>query len=107
PSIAGIHTDAADHFGNPAGQPVEIFHQFSPRKRFVLADFSSEPAMSVGFNMQAGTLYPFASDTRARHETGALRLGWRSSPFMRALTISVPVNRRQLAAFDTLQLRIG
>ncbi|MCB1628039.1 MAG: hypothetical protein KDI48_09925 [Xanthomonadales bacterium] len=107
PSVAAIHTDAADYFGNPAGQPVEIFHQFSPRKRYVLADFWSTPALTTSFNMQATTLYPFAQDSRARHETRALRLAWQSHPSMRALTIAVPSNRRRLSAFDTLQFRIG
>lgn len=107
PSVAAMKTDKADNFGNPAGQPLELFHQFSPRKRYVLADFWAAPPMSVGFNMEAATLYPFASDAKARHETKALRLAWQSYPAMRALTLSVPSNRRKLSAFDTFQFRIG
>lgn len=106
-SVAGIATDKADNFGNAAGQPVELFHQYSPRKRFVIADFWNTPAMAVGIDMEAAVLYPFSQDVKARHETKALRLAWKQSPFMRHLTLSVPGNRRNLAAFDRFQFRIG
>lgn len=107
PSVASIVTDEADYFGNPAGEPVQIFHQFSPRKRYVIADFWSTPPMSLGLSMQASTLYPYLDDSHARHYTRALRLAWQSYPAMRALTLSVPSNRRRLSNFDTFQLRIG
>ncbi len=107
PSVAAIQTDAPDNFGNPAGQPVSLFHQFSPRKRFVIADFWSVPAISVGADMQASVVFPFIIDARARHETRALRIGWKNGPVARNTTITVPNDRRNLASFDTFQFRIG
>lgn len=107
PSVAQMTTSEPDYFGNPAGEPVQLFHQFSPRKRFVIADFWSTPAMTVGADVYASVLYPYTADALARHYTKALRLAWKSNVGFRNVQITVPGDRRNLAAFDRLQLRIG
>lgn len=107
PSVAQMTTSEPDYFGNPAGEPVELFHQISPRKRLVLADFSATPAMSVGLDVFASVLFPNSVDVRARHFTKALRLAWRSNAVFRNVQLTVPTGSRNIAAFDRLQLRIG
>lgn len=107
PSVAAIDTAEADYAGNPAGQNLVKFHQFSPRLRYVIANFESAPAMVASFNMQAAVIEPNAVDVMARHQTHALRLGWREWPWLRALSITVPATRRDVSGFDSLWLRIG
>jgi hypothetical protein len=107
PSVAAMLTAEADYAGNAAGQPVQLFHQFSPRLRYVIANFESAPTMAASFNMQAAVVEPNAVDVKARHQTHALRLGWREWPWLRPLSITVPATRRTLASFDSLWLRIG
>jgi pimeloyl-ACP methyl ester carboxylesterase len=107
PSVSSIVTAEPDFFGNPAGQPLQLFHQFSPKKRFVVADFESAPTLAVGAGMIADVIEPNAVDTRARHATQALHVGWMPSQQFRNVQLTVPANRRTLAAFERLQLRIG
>jgi pimeloyl-ACP methyl ester carboxylesterase len=107
PSVAQMTTSEPDYFGNPAGEPVQLFHQISPRKRFVIADFSATPAMSVGADVFASVLFPNTLDVRARHFTKSLRLAWKSNVVFRNVQLTVPAGSRNLAAFDRLQLRIG
>ena len=107
PSVASIVTAEQDYAGNAAGSALRLHHQFSPRKRYVVADFSSSPTLTVGADVFASVVYPFSVDALARHYTMALMMRWRSNMGQRKLEISVPANRRNLAAFDQLQLRIG
>jgi hypothetical protein len=107
PSVAQMTTSEPDYFGNPAGAPVRLFHQFSPRKRFVIADFSTTPAMAVGLDVFASVLFPNTDDLLARHFTKALRLAWRANNAFRNVQLTVPTGSRNIAAFDRLQLRIG
>lgn len=107
PSISQMHTAEPDWFGNPAGAPLQIFHQFSPEKRFVLADFWSTPTINVGAGMTAQTINPNAADSKARHFTKVLHLAWQPNAALRNAQLTVPINRRKLGAFDRLQLRIG
>lgn len=106
-SVASIVTAEPDYAGNPANSALRMYHQFSPRKRYVIADFSAAPAYTVGADVFASVVYPYNVDPLARHDTMAMMMRWRSNMGQRKLEISVPVNRRNLAAFDQLQLRIG
>lgn len=107
PSVSGISTAEDDYFGNPAGAPVQIYRQFSAKKRFVIANFWSVANLSLDAHTYASPIYPYEIDTRARHYTQALGLHWEAADGFRSAEIEVPNGQRNIAKFDRLLLRIG
>lgn len=111
-SIQGMKTAAADELGNPAGSPLRVALQVSPKKRSVIENFEDGAWSSVhqtpNVFMQLVTEGEFAGGSlNVRHATALALVGWPEDDEWQLAGLAVPAGRRNVTGFTHVAVRLG
>lgn len=111
-SIQGVVTAAPDELGNPAGTPVRLALQVSPKKRSVIENFedgtwsiaSQTPDVVTDVRID-GELA--GGDSNVRHATRLGVMSWPERDEWQLVGVEVPGSRRNVTGFTHVALRLG
>lgn len=112
PSLVDMETSAADAMGNPAGSPITLRVQSSPRLRSVINNFEGgalnlDPAgFGVFTQLMEGDDF-IGGPANVRHITRGMLVGWETDPTWQLLALWVPPPQRDSTSYTHLALRIG
>jgi pimeloyl-ACP methyl ester carboxylesterase len=111
-SIQGMKTAAPDELGNPAGSPLRLALQVSPKKRSVIENFE-DGAWSIASQTphvltQTAVEGQWAGgDRNVRHATKIGVVAWPDLGEWQLLGVQVPAGRRNVTGFTHVALRLG
>ena len=111
-SIQGMTTAEPDELGNPAGSPLRMGLQVSPKLRSVIENFEDGgwniDAQTPNVFLQLVTEGEFAGgDLNVRHASKLGLLGWSEEDNWQLIGFGVPPARSNVTGFTHLAVRLG
>jgi pimeloyl-ACP methyl ester carboxylesterase len=112
PSIAAIDSSAADEHDNPAGTPLRMTFQSSPKRRSMIENFEDGSWTVAGSTPGISTLFMdkgvhIGDFMNIRHWTRLLAVGWPVDNEWQMIGFDVPPTKRDLTHFSHVSLRAG
>lgn len=111
-TVNAMTSSVPDYLGNPAGSPLRMQFQVSPRQRRTVEDFQ-DGAYSLVVASPALVLQVLQEGASAtnphyiRHETRSLSMSWPQQQAQQTLGLNVPASSRDTTAFNYVAVRVG